>query len=113
MIRKFPIKKDKSGRKTRMRISSHYYKCSSEYLSSISPNIEKEIKLVLDILAANNDSNDRSVELSQLLATNGWSFSQAPAVGMKQASKMDADPELCKTSSSFKIETSSDFAKKC
>jgi hypothetical protein len=79
-----------------MQISSHYYKCSPEYLSSISPNLEKEIKQALDKLVANKDSKALSVDLSRHLVVNGWVGSQ----------------ELCKTSSSIEIETKSDLAKK-
>jgi len=100
-----------------MRILSHYYKCSSEYLSSISPDIEKEINQVLNKLTGEKDTKIPLDDLAWILASNGWAFSQPLPDGPKQSPTMNSviesnDPELCKTSSNLEIETESDFAKK-
>ena len=83
-----------------MRILSHYYKCSPEYLGSISPGIEKDVKQALDRLPTSKDFKNLSDNLTQILISEGWTSSQA------------SGSELCKTSSTIEIGTKSDFAKK-
>lgn len=86
-----------------MTYASHYYKCSLEYLNSISPNIEKEIKQVLDELVAKNDPKNLTNDLFLILPSHGWSHSGTPTESN--------DPNLCRTSSGPELETKSDFAK--
>lgn len=107
-----------------MEIKSHYYKCSPEYLNSISPNLEKDINHILNKMPERKDSKSLLNDLFWLLASNGWSFSETPAelkntppenlrLSLSVETIIESNkPEFCKSSSNLDIDSKSDFAKK-
>jgi hypothetical protein len=83
--------------------SYRYYKCSPEYLQSISPDIEKEIKQILEKIKKKNNPKNVISDLYSILPSYEWVHCDE---------KSDSgNLNICRTSANPDLATKADFAK--
>jgi hypothetical protein len=106
-----------------MNLQSYYYNCSPEYIRSISPDLQEEVRAIIQILPKRERQSEINADLFWLFTPKGWCYDVVPtgyshgcpeSFGIKQNIHEIRDQnvrDLCLTSTTIDARWHSDFAR--
>lgn len=70
-----------------MKAESYYYKCSPEYINSLSSGLHTQILETIEVMPKRQTQSEINFDLFWLLTSMGWSYDSAPAAIPREPDK--------------------------